>query len=184
MLLSWHPDECVLLSLSYSVRFWVGRYRRARVSRSWAEAGGDRKIPGFLNRVLSVRDPHVGGAVEAGTLWETVGVWVELEAAPEMLRRRRPPRCVGGWRSPGPGQTAEWSQKRSRTWPARERHIATRQSHVFFGPGLAFLHGHTLMFRFHVMSRSRKKLVLLKFPSTENTIVQKRSKEKRSEHDA
>ena len=53
------------------------RRPRARVSGRRAKAGGDRKIPGFWDRVLSMEDAH--GAVEAATLGNSV-VFLRAEA--------------------------------------------------------------------------------------------------------
>ena len=112
------------------------RRLRARISGREAEADGDREIPGFLDQVLSVVDPHIGGAVEAGPLDKSVGVWARLNEPCFCLRAEAcfPSSFVDDvcryvlfavpFQSSAHGQTAAWSQKRSRSWPCKEHCVS------------------------------------------------------------
>ena len=120
----WRP--CVACSVS----FWVGEIS----GQGFPEAGRRQEVTAKsqASRAEPSREwpTHVAGTVEAGTLWEPVRVWVGLKETcllflsveARFLRRlleHRGHRVVSAVAIPAHGQTAAWSERRSKSGHTR-----------------------------------------------------------------
>ena len=67
---------------------------QAWVPCGWAEEGSESKITSFRGRVLPMEDPHLGGLVMPGPMWED-------QQTPDGVGAGLPFLCEGGVRLPG-----------------------------------------------------------------------------------